>query len=116
MGGIACGDDGCRRLSQEEAERIWQAAQEAKDERAADMPTVDDALSEMHRAFVRLTELGFRRMGSAPKDGTWVEIVEPGTTGIFPAQMDDKGRWWVEAHGDLWPGRPALWRPMEGAP
>lgn len=49
---------------------------------------------------------------TAPKDGTTIWLVEPGSTGVFA------GRWlgpcfFVEDAHDLWPSRPSHWQPYD---
>lgn len=64
------------------AEVIWQQALQAKDERTAAMPTAEDALRSLNKAYVRLTELGWRDSVYCPKDGTVFEVIEAGSLGI----------------------------------
>jgi hypothetical protein len=49
------------------------------------------------------------------KDGSRFLAIEAGSTGVYPCYYQGewpKGSWWAEAHGDLWPARPVLWKPM----
>lgn len=84
-------DGSHRRLSSEEAKAIWDAAEAAKDHRAATMPTTDDALSALLSAKERLRELGWREAKYCPKDGEEFAVIEWGCTGIFPAVYH--GQW-----------------------
>lgn len=83
--------------------------------RAAAMPTDQDALATLFTAYQRLRELGWRDAIYCPKDGSWFEVIEVGSTGIHRCRYEGTwptGRWWVADGGDLWPSYPCLWRPL----
>lgn len=84
--------------------------------RAADMPTEQDAINAMFRAYLRLKELGWREAIYCPKDGTRFRAIEAGSTWTFPCHyMGDwpNGFWFAEEAGDLWPFRPVLFKLIE---
>lgn len=100
-------------LTRAEGEAIWAAAEAEREKRQADMPDEQTALNVMGSAFQRLRELGWREAIYCPKDGTSLQIIEPGSTGIHRAHYHGewpKGTWWVEDDGDLWPSRPCLFK------
>lgn len=53
-------------------------------ERAARLPDERSAIDAMFDAYDRLRELGWREAIYCPKDGTSFDVIEPGSTGIFP--------------------------------
>ncbi len=74
-------------------------------------------IDALFAAFNQLRTLGWREMMYAPRDGTPVQIIELGSTGIHEAC------WMSFDHGSLnicgsffadgdYPSRPALWRPI----
>lgn len=114
--GIACGDDGCRHfeMSELELQTILREASEAKQKRAEDMPTDEDAVRALHRAWLRLKELGWREAMYAPRDGSYFDSIEAGSTGIHNTRVmmlaHEHPTFWVDADGDSWPARPVLFR------
>ncbi len=95
---------------------IWAAAdKKAKDWREAGEVKL---LEQMLDAREGLKSLGWRDGQYAPKDGTRFLSIEAGSTGVFPCywmpnkHMADGGGFWSEAHGDLWPATPTLWKPL----
>lgn len=99
-------------LTREEADAILAAVDAAKEKRAADMPTEQDAANALWSAYQRLHELGWREARYAPT-GTPLSLVEPGSSGIHTGQAD--GEWphksfWIADGGDLWPSRPCLFK------
>lgn len=104
-----------REISELTYENIVAAADAARQKRAHDMPTEQDALKSMFSAWQRLCELGFRSIDYCPRDGTPFEAIEAGSTGIFHAHYSGvwpDGHWWVEDGGDIWPSRPIMFRPL----
>lgn len=98
----------------EQFERLMAAIERDERASAAEMPNEAAALKVLQQAYVRLKALGFRDAVHCPKDGSWFEIVEAGSTGIHRAHYEGQwptGTWWVAEAGDLWPSRPILWRP-----
>jgi hypothetical protein len=84
-----------------------------KGDRAREMPDDAGALKVLFRAYTRLKEMGWRDAMYCPKDGTVFESISMGSTGIFDCYYEGDwptGTWWTAAHGDLWPGRPQLYR------
>lgn len=72
-------------------------------------------LEQMHDAWAGLKECGWKEIEYCPKDGTRFLAICAGSTGVFPHYYRGEwpdGHWWAEAHGDLWPSRPILWKPM----
>lgn len=96
--------------------QMWaEADKKAKDWREAGEVKL---LEQMNDAFNGLKACGWKEAIYAPKDGTRFLSIEPGSTGVFPCYwMENKlmksgGSFWSEAHGDLWPSRPVLFKPM----
>lgn len=92
---------------------ILDAAEKRTNQRAVDMPTEQDAINAMWRAYQRLKELGWREAIYCPKDGTVFDAIEAGSTGIHPCHYEGdwpKGCWWLHEANDLWPSRPVLFK------
>lgn len=90
-------------------------ADEAKAARAEEMPDTEAALAVLHRAYVRLKELGWSDAIYCPKDGTLFLAIEAGSTGQHQCHYGGEwpdGIWWID-DGDTWPSRPILWRPID---
>lgn len=96
-----------------ELRRHWnESAKKEKDYRSAKEM---EFLQTMVRAWADLYALGWREIECCPKDGTRFLAITAGSTGVFPHYYQGEwpnGHWWCEAHGDLWPSRPILWKPM----
>ena len=91
--------------------KIWQEA----DKKAKDWRETGDIelLGRMFDAWSGLKECGWREIEYCPKDGERFLAITPGSTGVFVHYYEGEwpdGRWWCEAHGDLWPSRPILWK------
>ncbi len=106
------------------AQVLWDSAEAAKAKRLADMPTEQDALRQLWAAQERLKELGWQDPIYAPKDGSPLDIIELGSTGVHRGYYEGEwptGSWWI-VDGDIWPSRPALARaaapdtPSQGHP
>lgn len=94
------------------ADQLWAQAELARTKRMADMPTEQDAIEALWQAYTRLKELGWQDPVYAPKDGSQLDLIEPGSTGIHQGVYEGKwptGSWWIY-DGDLWPSRPVLAR------
>ena len=93
--------------------QIWRDAEKRnKDWRDAGEKVHLDAMFQCYQA---LKACGWSDAIYCPKDGTQFLAIEAGSTGVFPCTYRGKwpdGTWWTEAHGDLWPSRPILWKPM----
>lgn len=84
--------------------------------RAADMPTEQDAIDAMFRAYQRLQDFGWRPGIYMPKDGTVVTVIQDGSTGIFDCHYSGE---WADGYfnlfdsGDVYPSRsvPPLFKP-----
>lgn len=101
--------------TQEQAEAIFKAIEADRQRSVEQMPDVDAALWVFHRAYRRLIELGFKEIIYHPKDGSTFEVIEPGSTGIFPCQYWEeptRGSFWIQEDGGT-PSHPVLWRPLE---
>lgn len=101
-------------LTRGEADKWLAAADAAKAAREASMPDEQTALQAMWSAYQRLCELGWREAIYCPKDGSYFDAIEAGSTGVHDCcYMGEwpKGSWWVAADGDLWPSHPILFRP-----
>lgn len=102
-------------MTNEEALELVALANQQKAKRAADMPTVDDALNTLNEAYTRLKELGWNDACYAPYSGK-LEFIEAGSSGIHKGSCF-KAKWatgnrgfWIYGEGDLWPSRPILFR------
>ena len=73
-------------------------------------------LEQLNDAYEGLKACGWQEAVYCPKDGTRFLAIDMGSAGVFPCYwMGNKlngGGFWSEAHGDLWPARPVLWKPM----
>jgi len=101
-------------LTKEEAEAIWAKAKAEHDALKQAIPDERSALRAMMDGYVRLKEMGWNDIIYCPKDGSWFDSISAGSTGIHPCKYEGKwpnGSWWIADGGDIWPGRPILWRP-----
>lgn len=76
--------------------------------RAVDMPTEQDAVDALHRAYTRLKDLGWRDGMYMPKDGTKVTVIQVGSTGQFDCAYVGKwsdGFFYLYDSGDVYPTR-----------
>ena len=99
-------------LTRREADAIEAECARRDAARAAAMPDVQSAINALFEAWLRLKELGWREAIYCPKDGTSFEVIEAGSTGIFPCHYDGKwpgGTWWIEEDGGC-PSHPILFR------
>lgn len=95
------------------ADALWASAEAEKAKRVADMPTEQDAINALNQAYTRLKELGWQDPVYAPKDGSQLDLIEAGSTGIHQGTYEGKwpkGAWWIYSDGDIWPSRPVLAR------
>jgi hypothetical protein len=92
------------------ARELMKSANEAKEQRAKDMPDEAAALQVMMSAFTRLKELGWRDGTYAPRNNVLFDAIEVGSTGIHECVRRPQGDFWIAANGDLWPSRPILYR------
>lgn len=102
--------------TEEQATAIIKALDADKAKRIDEMPDIDAALRVFARAYRRLIELGFREIIYHPKDGSTFEVIEPGSTGIFPCEFWEsptRGSFWIQQDGGT-PSHPVLWRPSQG--
>jgi hypothetical protein len=80
------------------------------------MPDETAAIRHLFDAQLRLKEFGWKDPVYAPKDGSPLDIIELGSTGIHRGHYEGEwptGSWWV-FDGDTWPSRPALARAAPG--
>lgn len=99
-------------LHAKEAEALWKAVEAEKARRHAEMPDEATAIRRLWDAQERLKELGWKDPVYAPKDGSPLDIIELGSTGIHRGHYEGewpKGSWWIY-DGDIYPSRPALAR------
>ena len=71
------------------------------------------AIKQLFEAYQALKLLGWNDAMYCPKDGTWFDAIEVGSTGIHECQYQGTwptGTWWIAQDGDLWPSRPVLFR------
>lgn len=100
-------------LTSSEANEILASIEAATARRQELMPDEQAAIAMFFEAWLRLKELGWRDAVYCPKDGSWFDAIEPGSTGVHTCHYSGewpKGSWWVSDHGDLYPSRPALFR------
>jgi len=100
----------------EENEELWNRLNEAKRKRAEEMPTEQDAINTIYRAYTRLKELGWNDAVFCPKDGSNFKVVEAGSLGIFDCIYHGewpKGSWWLLDGHDVYPPRPILYKLTE---
>jgi hypothetical protein len=94
------------------ADAIWAQAEADDQRRREAMPDEASAIRQLWDAHQRLKELGWQEPVYAPKDGSPLDIIELGSTGIHSGYYQGEwptGSWWVVG-GDVWPSRPALAR------
>lgn len=96
-------------LTKEEWDKLIADIEAGVKQRADLMPTEQDAIGLMFRAWERLKELGWREAMYAPRDGRMLEFIEAGSTGIHRGHKEEKFTWIHDA-GDLWPANPVLFR------
>lgn len=72
-------------LRKDEADALWATCEMEREDRATRMPDERAAINAMFQAWYRLKELGWKEAIYCPKDGTPFDIIEAGSTGIFPA-------------------------------
>ena len=113
-------DDGSHLpLRQGIAEALWAQAEASKVRRQSEMPDEQSAIRQLYEAQERLKELGWQDPVYAPKDGSPLDLIELGSSGVHRGHYEGKwptGGWWIHDDGDTWPSRPALARPAKGAP
>lgn len=84
---------------------------------ADERPLVDRLYSLWHE----LRAAGWQDMLYAPKDGSDIEMIEMGSTGVFRARwrsyshepLDTCGCFFGEDGGNAWPMRGVMWRPIK---
>lgn len=92
---------------------IWRKA----DEKQKEYRSIGESelLQQMFDKYQGLKSLGWNDAVYCPKDGSTFLAIEAGSTGVFPCRYEGewpKGTFWTIAHGDLWPSRPILYKPM----
>lgn len=99
--------------TEEQAAKMLEYFEREKRWSVEEMPDVQKALEVFTKAYRRLIELGFKEIIYHPKDGSTFEVIEPGSTGIFPCQYWEqpaRGSFWIMEDGGC-PSHPVLWRP-----
>ena len=96
-------------VSKEQWDALIASIEAGRKHRADMMPTEQDAIAVMFKAWERLKELGWREAAYAPRDGRTLEFIEAGSTGVHVGHRDEKYTWLHDA-GDLWPSHPILFR------
>ena len=105
-------------LSAREAKEIMDRVEAADVRRKEMMPDEQAAIRMFFEAYARLKELGWRDTVYGPKDGTWVDAIEPGSTGIHTCRYSGEwpnGYWLISECGDLWPSHPVLFRDKQNS-
>lgn len=99
-------------LRQREANELWAEVEAEKARLKVAMPDEKSAIRQLFDAHLRLKELGWKDPIYAPKDGSPLDIIELGSTGVHRGHYEGQwpgGGWWIW-DGDVWPSRPALAR------
>ena len=97
-------------LYADEAAELWASAEAAQARRAEQMPDEQAAIRAMFEAWQRLKELGWREAMYCPKDGSYFDVIEPGSTVIHRCNYYGEwptGSYWID--GDS-PSHPVLFR------
>ena len=115
MVGWATTEDGKHiELTADVAQELWRSAMKAKAQREAAMPDEQSAIKALNDAYTRLLDFGWQAPQYAPKDGSTLDLLELGSTGIHAGQYDGEwptGRWWLFCEdGDMYSVRPAMAR------
>lgn len=79
-------------------------------------PALREHIDKMFEAYQALKRLGWNDIMYCPKDGTWFDAIEVGSTGIHNCCYEGEwpeGSWWVSDANDLWPAMPVLFRKRE---
>lgn len=81
-------------LSGEEAKALWDAALDAREKRAQDMPHARDALSMINSAQSRMNDLGWW-LGGGLRVGRGAEcaVAQSGSTGMWRGRLDTEGKY-----------------------
>lgn len=98
--------------TEEQATQILAAIEQQDQWDHNQMPTEAEALKIFTKAYRRLLELGWKEIMYHPKDGSTFEVIEPGSTGIFPCQFWEqptRGSFWIMEDGGC-PSHPVLFR------
>lgn len=81
-------------LTEDEAEALWRAVEEARTKRAEAMPTAKDALAALIEAQARLRELGWAPGGGLRvRRGDDCAVAETGSTGMWRGRVDADGEY-----------------------
>lgn len=106
-------------LTEADVKELLAEAELEKSARAIDMPTADDAIKQINRAYLRLKELGWRdppRM-MPPNKVLRCLMVEGGCSRIIEgggnSYSDGKIFYTTEEAGDIWPAHPLLILPLD---
>lgn len=110
VSGFICGRDGCSPLLPGEASAIYAEAKRQQAEREAKYPDEASAIRAMFDGYTRLKQMGWREANYAPTDGSMLDVIEPGSTGIHLATRDTQRHFWIH-DDDTWPSTPCLFRP-----
>lgn len=100
-------------LTRAEAADILAQIDRKEAARAERMPDEQAAIRTLFDAYQRLKELGWRDAMYGPADGSALEVIECGSSGIHKAYRDEKRRYWI-VDGDVWPSDPVLFRDPAG--
>lgn len=73
------------------------------------------AMEQIAKFTQQLFEDGWRDAAYCPKDGSvflaWVPTMSMPYRCKYEGQWPN-GQWWAMLHGDMWPDRPMLWKPL----
>lgn len=79
-------------------------------------PALREQIEKLFEAYQALKRLGWNDIIYCPKDGTWFDAIEVGSTGIHTCRYEGEwptGSWWISDENDLSPARPVLFRKRE---
>ena len=113
FGHMTFADGTHRPLTKSEDDAISREFDAWKAETARMMPDESSTLAIMARAYHRMGDFGWRDAIYCPKDGSFFDVVEAGSGGIFRANYRGEwpdGQWWVYSDGDIYSSRPILFR------
>lgn len=99
-------------------DQLLAEAHAARDDRARDMPSEQDAINAIYRGYSRLKELGWNDGIYMPKDGTVVTVIQVASTGQFDCSYTGEwpnGYFNTMEGRDVYPSRsvPPLFRPRK---
>ena len=99
-------------LNKIEQKKLWSEIEENEKKRAEKMPDEKSAINQLHEAYLRLIDFGWKEMAFCPKNQSMFTALEIGSKAIVRCRSmhkDGKRCYWI-FDGDFWPVNPVLWR------